>query len=343
MICSSNILYLLFMTIAIQTINNEEFVLNSLVFYSNNCDDVVDTQYNLALSESDIQIFYDLIWNIITNHYIFKRITQNDTAEHSFVVRRDIIHRAFDQKFGRKIVDFSLWKQVIAPEELFVNEILKVVDKFYIMLRLCYKDTIKSAMSAKNAIKDIVSRNICFIPKGINENLPTIVYKECKNLTSYYDDCYSLKHFKEFQKEILKNQNLLLKAECSNVSNSFYDFTTEIYSVSDTTISNNNNTTSFFNDIINNNIKNIIINENLFAKTHDLVGVFAINSNNITENDNITDTVFQKTSDISTVNIGSDLIIGIVSLFIFISFFIFFGIMCYKRKRSQRNSDSEIN
>ncbi|WUR03608.1 putative SP-containing membrane protein [Vairimorpha necatrix] len=206
--------YIIFGISYIKSMMNMYEIINSIFNGDKVCDSLDSRIYQLSLSDNEIRSVYELTWNIITNHDIFKRMTQNDTSIYSFKNRKILIWNGYLKRLSLEKWDYNLIKSLTTFEKKFIGDLISNTLNIFNTLRICHKDTINNSDSIKEAIIDIISQNTCFILNGINKHLPSVIYKTCKGLIGHYKECYGEFEMNYIYNTIKENQKQLLIAEC---------------------------------------------------------------------------------------------------------------------------------
>ncbi|WUR03603.1 putative SP-containing protein [Vairimorpha necatrix] len=183
------------------------------------CEPLVKHFYENFSPDLKFHIFYDFIWNSMTDHEIFSRMTVNDSSENSFKNRSD----SLKEKFFEYVIygKFNPNNIISKEEKVLVTEIIYGSTEFYDILRMCYKDVIDNSNNATETIQEIIRQHTCFVQNGINAQLPLPVIKMCKGQLNTYDDCFGPNGREHFDIFIKNNSELLSRAECIN-SNVYY-------------------------------------------------------------------------------------------------------------------------
>ncbi|WUR03638.1 putative SP-containing membrane protein [Vairimorpha necatrix] len=207
-------------------------MVNSNLTRNQTCDSLNNNVGGSGQSVETIKAFSKLFWETIINHDIFKRLTKNNTATSFFVDIRALLQDRYlelvKQAFKLTKWDPDLLLYFPSSEKIFTYDLVGGTLDYYNMLRLCYKDTINNSNSTQEAIKQIFIENTCFIPKGLSDIIPSTVFKMCKGLRPYYDECYGNRSTLLFLEDVKKNQEKLSTAECMTNLYDFKNITTAI-------------------------------------------------------------------------------------------------------------------
>ncbi|WUR03611.1 putative SP-containing membrane protein [Vairimorpha necatrix] len=192
----------------------KEIIFNKIFINVKKCDTIEKRINENNLSLEHIKFFFEIVWNTITNHEIFKRIVQDDTSENSFLKRKDLLREDFFQSLHNKERNLRLLNTLTNSEKMFCSHLYICAREYYDMFINCYKDTLIESNSLVQTLEHIIKKNTCFIRNGINENLPKVVFKMCRGLVKYYNECYGEFINEHLNNELKNNQLQLTKAIC---------------------------------------------------------------------------------------------------------------------------------
>ncbi|WUR03637.1 putative SP-containing membrane protein [Vairimorpha necatrix] len=200
-------------------------MMNSNLNKSQICNSLHNNVGDNGLSSNAVLDFGFLFWDAITNHDIFKNMTQNITSPESFNFLHLILKVYYIEKI-KEVFRLKKWNPelldgISSTVRNFTYEFVDGTLDAYNMLRLCFKDTINDSNSTKESIERILKENTCFIPKGISETIPSFVIKMCAGIRPYYNECYGNRSTLLFLEDVRKNHDQIYRAECSN---DIYDF-----------------------------------------------------------------------------------------------------------------------
>ncbi|WUR03622.1 putative SP-containing membrane protein [Vairimorpha necatrix] len=138
------------------------------------------------------KIFIEMIWNIVTDHSAFKYFVSNNITTYPFYNKEIKLKKAYQKlakhMFSLKSRKFNYHTRFNTNEQTFINDMIGVATGYYKMLGLCYKNVLDKAIFVEVKAKEIMNRNICFIPNRENE-LPVVVYKLCNGVVKFYVNC----------------------------------------------------------------------------------------------------------------------------------------------------------
>ncbi|WUR03617.1 putative SP-containing membrane protein [Vairimorpha necatrix] len=186
------------------------------------CDSLDKRIYENNISKDNVRIFYEILWNAITNHTIFKKMTQVNRLTNSFTSRSTLIKKGYLQMLNQNEWDYMVENSLTKPEINFIEYLFLGAKEYYEMLRHCYNPHKTQRKLTRKLLEDFFEQNTCFLKDGINENIPSFVYKLCKDLIPHYNKCYGKLEFQFLSGEIIKKHDLLLNPKCINNN---YDFT----------------------------------------------------------------------------------------------------------------------
>ncbi|WUR03612.1 putative SP-containing membrane protein [Vairimorpha necatrix] len=274
-----------------------------------------------------------LIWDTITGHDIFKKMTEKDNSQKSFANRSDLLRNAYLEYFDLKGSNYTSFNQLTKNEKNFIDEVTYSSIEYYNLLLICYKDIINNSNSTTDAIKKIIIENMCYIESEKSNNLPSLVYKYCKDLFIHYKTCYGTNGIKLLYEDIKNNYYQLQKAQCINND---YDFKniTETFTVENNTISNN------ITEVVNDKTYNMITND-IYIDDTGIKDIIYI--------DNLSQLELHNTTDISSTeiyfifenktNYYDEIYLLIFMCIILMTFFTFLGYKIYKRRNNEDNLD----
>ncbi|WUR03549.1 putative SP-containing membrane protein [Vairimorpha necatrix] len=213
-----------------------EDLLNSMInrnlTMQDTCDSLMNSFKKEDMSSEAVRGYSVFFWDIITNHSIFKNMTENNDSIFSFRELRNFLRDAYLKKI-KSVFRKTKWNPYLLnkfsiEEKNFIYDMVNLTLEYYNSLRLCYKDKINKANSTVNLVEDIIRENTCFIRNNKSEHLPTFVVKTCTGQLYGYFICYRYDWMDRALKFLTNNQNLLSKAECINDNYDFRNFSLEI-------------------------------------------------------------------------------------------------------------------
>ncbi|WUR02316.1 putative SP-containing membrane protein [Vairimorpha necatrix] len=224
------ILYFLYLFSALATVNQtNNNMTDSLknIFKSNDSEQHCNVLRNFARRTlfplDSILKLAELIWDVVINHPIFKRIIQKDNLTTIFETKADILKYDYVNTFSGHFYQNYFWnsESLTDQEVRFIDKIAWETRSILRSLRFCNGDEIFNSESTNSTIQRIVNENICYKSNGIDK-FPYIFYKRCKHLYSHFERCLLTKNNKvDFLGDIKRNQVGVMSSECSGDQ---YDF-----------------------------------------------------------------------------------------------------------------------
>ncbi|WUR03613.1 putative SP-containing membrane protein [Vairimorpha necatrix] len=191
--------------------SNKKYIdlINSIIYNEEPCDSLEKRIQEKSLSENNIRILCEMVWNIITNHDIFKRMIKTDTSINSFNNKKTKLWQGYIDLILNKDVDSDLSNSFTTFEKKFIQELINSTTEYYDILRICFKDVLNSTNYTKDSLENIISINTCYIKNGIQRNIPSFFFKSCGDLIGHYTNCDR----KELS-NLIYNEDQLYIAEC---------------------------------------------------------------------------------------------------------------------------------
>ncbi|WUR03908.1 putative SP-containing membrane protein [Vairimorpha necatrix] len=233
----------------------------------------------------DVLKLAKLIWDIVIDHPIFKKIIKKDNLTTIFEEKGEILKYDYLNIFSGYFYQNDFWNsdKLTDSEVRFIDKIAWESRSILRTLRFCHGDEIFNAKSTNNTIQRIVHENICFKSKGIDK-FPYIFYKRCKHLYSHFEQCLEIDDKVEFLSDIKKNQVGIMGSECindhydfKNINMSYHHTYYDLLNFSNTSIFidlNNATDVSVSNDT---NISSHIDTRSFESIVYDYFSSFAIN------------------------------------------------------------------
>ncbi|WUR03614.1 putative SP-containing membrane protein [Vairimorpha necatrix] len=211
-----NIFYqlIMFMTFFSKCSNVVENALKEIINSDKICNSIERDKYEKNLAFDNVRILGEVVWNTITSNTVFKNITQNDTSENSFANRSSIMKLGYLDLMNTETHTTNFFEIFSEGEQNFLNEIITNTYNLFITLHHCFQGTVHNETSALEIIEKIITENTCFIANGINENLPSVVYKLCDGFIPNYQECFGENGMEYLSNYLKYNENELLKYKC---------------------------------------------------------------------------------------------------------------------------------